>query len=173
MRNALRTGPANGNIGPAMRISVLNRQKCLRLQPDFLRKLSAFFASLPGLSGRLPPSLAIVLVDHRGMIRLQANARDEQDATDVLCFPYRRVPGEPPDEATADIIINVERAAAVAARSGTGAIREIALYLAHALDHLGGGRDSSPAGRRLMRSRELRWLRKACRAGLLQDRDRR
>ncbi len=149
-------------------ISVLNRQKCLRIPAKEMKNLCFFLSRMRQLAGRIPPSLTIVLVDNKGMKRLQTDADTHENATDVLCFPYRQVPGETPGEISADIIINAERAIEAGGKTRNGAIREVALYLAHALDHLAGGRDSLPEGRRLMRRRELRWLSNAVKTGVLK-----
>jgi len=46
---------------------------------------------------------------------------------------------------------------------------ELALYLAHGIDHLTGATDDSPLARRRMRTREMNWVRSAERRGLLHD----
>jgi ssRNA-specific RNase YbeY (16S rRNA maturation enzyme) len=93
--------------------------------------------------------------------------------TDVISLAYDPVPGEA-DGRTADVYINTERAAQESAarerparRAAGGITAEFALYLAHGIDHLTGGRDETPAGRRGMRRRELRWLNLARRQGLM------
>ena len=61
----------------------------------------------------------------------------------------------------AELVINAERALAEGRRRAGGAARELALYLAHGMDHLAGRDDDTPARRRAMRRRETRWL-EAC-----------
>ena len=58
-----------------------------------------------------------------------------------------------------EIIVNAERAwLAGSRRRGWSPSRELALYIAHGCDHLNDERDTTPAGRRRMRRRELHWL---------------
>ncbi|MBN1558429.1 MAG: rRNA maturation RNase YbeY [Lentisphaerae bacterium] len=86
--------------------------------------------------------------------------------TDVLSFRYPPLPGEA-EEAGGELFVNVQRALERAPRAPS---RELALYLAHACDHLAGHDDADDAARRRMRRRELRWLRElgaAC-EGLLR-----
>ena len=53
---------------------------------------------------------------------------------------------------------NLERARAEGRGRPGGPARELALYLAHGLDHLAGADDDVPARRRAMRRRETAWL---------------
>jgi ssRNA-specific RNase YbeY (16S rRNA maturation enzyme) len=85
--------------------------------------------------------------------------------TDVITMTYAPTPVQP--EWSGELIINTERALEVGPRFG-GAGRELALYLAHGIDHLTGGVDDTPAERRRMRRRELGWLKHAAREGLLE-----
>ena len=55
-------------------------------------------------------------------------------------------------------MVNSERAAAEGRGRPGGTSRELALYLAHGLDHLAGRDDAAPAERRAMRRRENGWL---------------
>lgn len=76
--------------------------------------------------------------------------------TDVVSQSYAAIPGVSP--ATAELVLNAERALAEGARRPGGPARELALYLAHGLDHLAGHDDDTPARRRAMRRRETAWL---------------
>jgi rRNA maturation RNase YbeY len=111
--------------------------------------------------------VSLVLEDDAGIRKLNRTCFGIAEPTDVLCFRFDPIPGEPRGP-SAEIVVNVE----CALREGRALPRrtpssELALYVAHACDHLAGGRDDTPAGRARMRRRELRWLRRAGRLGLL------
>jgi len=74
----------------------------------------------------------------------------------VVSQAYPAVPGACP--ATAERGVNPEGAQPEGRRRPGGAARELALYLAHGLDHLAGRDDDAPARRRAMRRRETAWL---------------
>lgn len=100
----------------------------------------------------------ILLVDDSGIVPINAAALGHGGATDVITLPYPAIPGEETG-ATAEIVINVERAWQQGGGNFQAADRELALYLAHACDHLRGFDDDTPPARRSMRRREWRWLR--------------
>ena len=77
---------------------------------------------------------------------------------------------------TAELIVNAERALiegtkrkqnADARRGAWSPAHELALYLAHGIDHLAGHDDADASGRRSMRRRERQWIRQAESEGLL------
>ena len=94
-------------------------------------------------------------------------ANGAEGATDVITLPYAATPLAP---ARAELVVcpAVALRAAAARDPATllpeeralpwGADAELALYLAHGLDHLAGSDDDAPAGYRAMRRRELRWI---------------
>lgn len=88
-------------------------------------------------------------------------------ATDVISLTYQPVPGGH-SQVAAEIFVNAELALKRARGDSRRAARELALYVAHGLDHLCGGRDETPAARAAMLRRENRWLREAEQIGLLQ-----
>ena len=107
------------------------------------------------------------------------------DATDVIAFRFDTLPGEDTDF-SAEIFVNVERAVHVGWRQPKGRkispltvhanryslgnpSRELALYIAHGCDHVGGGTDGDRAGRTRMRRRELRWLKHVSIADLVDE----
>ena len=73
--------------------------------------------------------------------------------------------------ASAELIINAERAREEGRGRSGGVARELALYLAHGLDHLAGFDDDTPKHRAAMRQRETRWLDAESEAvrGILRD----
>jgi len=76
--------------------------------------------------------------------------------TDVVSQDYAAIPGLA--EASAELVLNAERARTEGSRRPGGPAHELALYLAHGLDHLAGHDDDTPARRHTMRRRETAWL---------------
>jgi len=119
-----------------------------------------------------------MLTDDPTIRRVNRRVFSADVPTDVISIAYPPLPGDP-GQYSADVVVNVQRAVDYVA--GQSAIRrdrmrkrrwtadsELALYIAHGIDHLTGADDAAYADRRRMRGRELRWLRKASEAGLLQ-----
>lgn len=82
----------------------------------------------------------------------------------MITLVFDPLPGEP-RHTHGEIHVNAQRAAQVAPRDAN---HELALYIAHGLNHLSGARDHTPRERRRMRRRELAWLREAAALGLLK-----
>ncbi len=98
----------------------------------------------------------MLLTDDAGITQTNREFFGKDRPTDVISFRYDPVPGEE-DEATGDLIVNVE----CAVREGAahdGANAELALYIAHGFDHLSGANDDTPSRRAAMRRTEMRWL---------------
>lgn len=86
--------------------------------------------------------------------------------TDVITQAYAPFPFEPPG-LTGELFVNVDQARRAAEALGRLAWHEeLLLYVAHGCDHLAGADDATPAERRLMRRRDLRWMRAALAAAL-------
>lgn len=106
--------------------------------------------------------ISVVLMNDRGIARLNKCCLGELQPTDVLSFRYA-LPFRSGCVVIGEVIVNVERAILEGARR-RGASSELALYLAHGCDHLAGSDDADAVARRRMRSREMRWLRQIGRA---------
>ena len=119
-----------------------------------VRTLSAraFPADAPAPFGEL----SVTLTDDAAMPAYKAGCFGVRAQTDVVAQAYAAVPGVA--AASAELILNAERAKAEGAARPGGPARELALYLAHGLDHLAGADDDVPARRRAMRRRETAWL---------------
>jgi ssRNA-specific RNase YbeY (16S rRNA maturation enzyme) len=106
------------------------------------------------------------------MRRVNRAVFGSDEATDVITLRLEPVPGETCPLA-AEVFVNAQRARREGRRrpgrrgAPWGPDAELALYLAHACDHLAGASDATPAGRAAMRRRELRWVRAARRDGAL------
>ena len=139
-----------------VKIRMLNRQRALRVRLPAVRRL------IQALVNRAFPTeapfaeLAVVLTDDAAMPAYKAGCFGVRVQTDVVSQSYAAVPGV--CAATAELILNAERAKAEGRTRAGGPARELALYLAHGLDHLAGADDDTPARRRAMRRRETAWL---------------
>lgn len=147
-----------------MNLQIDNRQSRSRLDPKALRHLAG---ALGRLAFRREPAdgwsgVTVVLTDDRGIQAYKEAAFGYREVTDVVTLRYSPSPADPGAEG--EIFVNVQRAFARPCRTGWSPAHELALYIAHGFDHLTGADDHSPAERRRMRQRELRWLRSpACR----------
>ncbi|MBI9021443.1 MAG: rRNA maturation RNase YbeY [Verrucomicrobia bacterium] len=141
-----------------MKTLLLDRQNKIRLNLPAIRRLTAKLAER--LAAADPESVwsevTLLLTDDAGITQTNREFFGKDRPTDVISFRYDPVPGEE-DEATGDLIVNVE----CAVREGAahdGADAELALYIAHGFDHLSGADDDTPARRAAMRRTEMRWL---------------
>ena len=139
-----------------MKIHLLNRQQSLPVRPAALRRLIRTLASRAFPAEPPCAELTVVLTDDAAMPAYKAGCFGVRVQTDVVTQAYAAVPGV--CAATAELIVNAERARVEGRRRAGGSARELALYLAHGLDHLAGRDDDVPARRRAMRRRETAWL---------------
>ncbi len=103
---------------------------------------------------------SVFFTDNSGIRGINQKLLNSAETTDVICHEYNPMPGE--KQRTAEIIVNVEKAVLEASRNRKlEESGEIALYLAHACNHLSGRDDKTPSQRKSMRRRELSWLREA------------
>lgn len=143
-----------------MKIQITNQQIPPRIRQQALRTL--ILRLLPH-AHRLDPcaaweQMAIHLVDDVGIQHAHVCYFGKDTVTDVISQRYAPLPGE--CGCTGEIIVNVQQALRAKAVRGWTPNRELALYIAHGIDHLHGGIDDTPTQRQQMRRRELRWLRK-------------
>jgi rRNA maturation RNase YbeY len=149
-----------------MNIVVCNHQTQMEVSQTAVGRLASFLTQRIDQERVQWEEISVVLCDDNTIRRINRRFLGRDDVTDVIAFKYAQVPGESHGALHGEVIVNVEEALRHAADS-VGLQREIALYVAHGCDHLRGGDDSTPAGRRLMRARELRWLRLAQRRGCI------
>lgn len=107
------------------------------------------------------------LVDDAGIREAHMAYFGKDTTTDVISQRYEPLPGE--GGCTGEIIVNLQQALRAKGASRWSCHRELALYIAHGLDHLHGGLDETPSQQQQMRRRELRWLRKLERDGFVFD----
>ncbi|MFH0908093.1 MAG: rRNA maturation RNase YbeY [bacterium] len=110
------------------------------------------------LAAKAWSGVTVVLTDDRGIAQLNERFLKHKGPTDVISFRLDPVPGE--RGASGEVYVNTQRALQRATRRWP-ASKELALYIAHGIDHLGGASDHTPRLRARMRRRELRWLKKA------------
>jgi ssRNA-specific RNase YbeY (16S rRNA maturation enzyme) len=112
--------------------------------------------------------ITFIVTGDAGIKEVKSRCFGIDAVTDVVAAAYEPVPGDEEGGWTAEVVVNAERAAGTPLRSATWSPdKELALYIAHGIDHLCGGRDDTARGRNAMRRRELRWLKAAAAAGLL------
>ena len=150
-----------------MNVDITNRQAVCRVSTARVRRLALFFM---GEAAVLMPArhwrdVHVALTSDTEIASVNERFLKHAGATDVISFLYAPVTGGS-EALDAEIVVNVQRALAVGPRFG-GVARELALYIAHGCDHLTDADDRTPKQRMQMRRRELRWLRKADRLGLL------
>jgi len=159
-----------------MKITITSLQRLYRIDRKAVTCLMRFllqeaFADPCGTWG----DIRLLLTDDSGMSACNRRSMHHDGPTDVITLHYAPVPGT--GGATAELIVNLQRAleaGLLRRRTGAGKTlwdehHELALYLAHGCDHLAGAEDDTPANRRRMRRRELKWLGVARRAGLLKS----
>lgn len=149
------------------RITVVNRQRVLKLRTDRLAALARFLLDQvrPADPAGTWDELNVLVLDDAGIREANRACFNKDRPTDVISLAYP--PGFGQAGWSGEVLINAERAIAEGWRPG-GPERELALYLAHGCDHLSGADDHTPADRARMRRRENGWLRAAVQKGLLR-----
>lgn len=156
-----------------------NRQKAFRPDAARLTALLSWLAARSVRAHKCAPigELTLVLMDDKGIREVHRRCFNADTTTDVISLNYDALPGDTAGT-SGEIFVNLECAARNARPPKPGSVtsglywdasRELALYMAHGCDHLGGGEDDTDMARRRMRNRELRWLRMATREGLLDE----
>ena len=102
--------------------------------------------------------ISLVLMNNRGMKELNCRYFSRNESTDTISLRYNPIPGDS-EGLTGEVFVNVEEALAVGERrSTTTPAYELALYIAHGLNHLSGAVDTDDKSRRAMRRKERQWL---------------
>ena len=146
-----------------MKLDIRSAQRALRVDRDAVEALLRWLLERAGhrMGKRTWHKVTLTLVEDRAMVDHNRAVFGKDTTTDVITLAYEPIPGESGWEA--ELIVN----AACALREGTrrGSVaKELALYVAHAVDHLTGADDATPKQAAAMRRRELSWLREsACR----------
>ena len=150
-----------------MKIATSNKQKLHRMNLSRVKALAYELAVAAGLArdGNAFGEVSVVFTDDPGITDVNRRFLCRAEPTDVISFAYESVPGMEQGR-TGEIVINVQRAVEAGSKHG-GIQRELALYIAHGMDHLSGEDDSTKRSYARMRRRELQWLRRAAQDDLL------
>ena len=159
-----------------MVLTIQNRQRNLRIDVPALRRLCLCLYALAcnERRTRLPStaldclrlqSTNLTLCSDTLITRVHTAVFNDPTTTDVITIPYAPTPTS---DATAEIFVNTRLARDSATEHNIPPSRELALYIAHAFDHLAGYDDRLPRSRDAMRRRELSWL-DACESQGLLD----
>lgn len=124
------------------------------------------------LAHRLDPDIvwadiSVHVVDDIGIRAAHLQYFGKNTTTDVISQHYTPLPGEA--GSCGEIIVNGQQALRARKRPNWSPYRELALYVAHGIDHLHGAEDNSPKRYQQMRRRELRWLRQIKNQGFSFD----
>ena len=163
-------GGTGVSVENRQRIQSVDRNRCEALLAWLVRK------ALPiRRRRRAPPwrEVMLILVSDRGSAEADLAVFGDPSPTDVITLSYGTNPGEEPG-LSGELIVNVQRAVEEGSRHTAGRRRswdadhELALYLAHGIDHLTGADDADEPGYARMRRRELRWVAEAEQEGRLR-----
>ena len=152
-----------------MKIEINNRQRLRQVNKQKIKKLTLY---LMDQANNLDHDkgwneVSLVFTDDKGIRVVNQVYFSKGEPTDVISLAYDPIPGEE-ESFSGEIIVNVEQALKHGSEKWSED-KELALYLAHGCDHLMGETDLDEAGRKRMRARELRWLKKAEESGLIEE----
>lgn len=103
--------------------------------------------------------ITLYLLDSTQIADVNRAVMGHAGSTDVITQSYHALPGEV-EGVLGEIFVNVELANDPENHDiGWSRDHELALYIAHGVDHLGGGNDTSDADRAIMLEREKKWVR--------------
>lgn len=122
-----------------------------------LKAAAAFFAARSAKrAGGVWREVTVVLVHDAASDEAHRAIMGVAGATDVITQAFDAMPGEPPG-LYGELVVNVDQALR-ACPARWPKKKELLLYVAHGMDHLGGADDHSERDYRAMRRRELAWL---------------
>lgn len=125
-----------------------------------LRKAAEFFADSSARRIHSQPwrQVEVHLLGDAESAAVNEEIMGHTGPTDVITQRYDAIPGEP-DGLVGELFINTDCACREGAkRPRWSPARELLLYAAHGMDHLSGADDTTEAGYRRMRRRELAWM---------------
>lgn len=152
-----------------------NRQRRFDVDTDMCRSLLSEFIrySRRIRSGDSTPwvEVMVLLVDDKASAAAHSAAFEDPTPTDVITMSYAPMPGIGTG-ISGELVVNVCRAEELGRKHARGnrwsPDHELALYIAHGIDHLAGGTDEQPEARLKMRRRDLAWVHRADAAGLVR-----
>ncbi|MBI4564100.1 MAG: rRNA maturation RNase YbeY [Planctomycetes bacterium] len=135
------------------RILVADEQSALRLPVSRLKALARGVLEGEKL---WPATLSLAFVDNAAIRRVNRRFLKHDYATDVLSFLLSGAE----EPWFGEVVISTEYAVWEAARRGLPALEEVARYVAHGILHLAGYDDAPAAKKRVMWSRQERYVTK-------------
>ena len=138
---------------PRIDIQVSNNQTTLAIDKRQLTRTATYVLQQEGLSDA---SVSIAVIDDDAMQTLKGRYFDRAMTTDVLSFDLRE-PAETCDTTApldCEVIVNAQRAQALAGESSAEPLAELNLYLVHGLLHQLGYDDRTPRQSAAMHERE-------------------
>jgi len=153
-----------------MKVEITNLQKRRRINRKCIISLTKWLMKKAAAmdTSRTWIDCSIVLVGHDRMMEINRQVMKHEGTTDVITFAYPTQPGETPGW-RGEIVVNVDEVADAGSRLGNAMNHELALYIAHGCQHLGGANDRTHSERNAMSRRQNRWLRDAKKKQLLND----
>lgn len=143
---------------PPRRVTVLNRQRLLRLDRGQVVALAEMVLDMQGAA----PGQGVALMFARDPVVRDYNRRYLRcdNPTDVISFPAGATPGGVIDgDSVGDVIISVDQARQYACAHEVATDEEAARYIVHGILHCLGYDDTTPAARRAMTRRQEELLR--------------
>lgn len=114
-------------------------------------------------------TLSVLIVDDLQITEINNRIFEKNTVTDVISLQYEPLPGED-NLFSGEVFVNIQRAVEQSsAYLKWSPSKEFALYIAHGCDHLAGAEDSTEAGKKQMRRREIRWLKEAEKDKLIEN----
>jgi probable rRNA maturation factor len=135
-----------------MAMQVINRQRKIRLDTRFLKKVGETTLVTAGVH---EAECGLLLVGDRAMTRLNRQYRGKATSTDVLSFPMREGSfASLSPQLLGDVVISAETADRQARAAGRALRDELAALLIHGILHLLGYDHQTPAEARRMKRLE-------------------
>jgi probable rRNA maturation factor len=135
-----------------MAMQVINRQRKIRLDTGFLKKVGETTLVKAGVN---EAECGLLVVGDRAMTRLNRQYRGKARSTDVLSFPMREGPfALLSPQLLGDVVISAETADRQARAAGRALRDELAALLIHGILHLLGYDHETPAEARRMKRLE-------------------
>jgi probable rRNA maturation factor len=135
-----------------MAFQIINRQRKIRLDTRFLRKVGETTLAKMGVEG---VECGLLLVGDRTIARLNEQYRGIPGSTDVLSFPMREgLFGALSPSLLGDVVISAETADRQARAAGRSLREELAALLIHGILHLLGYDHQTPSDARKMKRLE-------------------
>ena len=135
-----------------MALQVINRQRKIRLDTRFLKKVGQTTLATVGVEGA---ECGLLVVGDRTMARLNQRYRGMAHSTDVLSFPMREGPfASLSPNLLGDVVISARTADRQAAAAGRSLRDELVVLLIHGILHLLGYDHQTPSEAKRMKRLE-------------------